>query len=570
MKLFSLLLIFAVLGFINSPGSTSSFDNAAASNEGRIVYCSPGFDPASITAKNAPLFNLPGIVRYKVTTRSKKAQQYFNQGLTLMYAFNHGESARSFKAAIELDPTFAMAYWGLAMALGPNYNAALNPTSLAEILRAVDNAQKNASSVTEKERALITALSFRFPRNEETDMSPFNEAYSRAMAEVYKQFDNDSEVAAIYADALMNEHPWNFWMKDGTPQPWTMQTLSILEAMLEKYPKHPAIIHLYVHATEASRNPEKALPYADRLADLLPAAGHIVHMPSHTYLRTGDYHKAVLVNEKASLIDSTYISQCRVQGAVPLLYYPHNIHFLAVSAFLEGNSKRALEAAWMINRKADRAQLNDNITVQHYYSIPFYVMVQLAKWDEILETKFPGENLKYPAALWHYARGMAFSAKGNYASAKDELLSLNKLASDPALETQLIWETNTASQLVNIASFVLTGEILAKEGKFDAAFSNFEKAIQIEDQLNYQEPPDWFFSIRNTYGHWLNKSGDFKKSQAMFLEDLFHYPENGYALKGLYVSLKSQGNEKDAALVDARFKKAWKFADFELSSSRLF
>lgn len=571
MKFFGLLVLLAILGYISRPDAGKRQAKKESLNApGRISYCSPSFDPSKMETKEAPLFNNPGTIHYEVTTRSKLAQRYFDQGLTMLYAFNHGEAGRSFMAAIEHDSTLAMAYWGLAMVLGPNYNAALNPSSLEDINAALGNASRFSAHASPREKALIAALSLRFPGEEVADMQPFNAAYAAAMKEVYQQYPDDAEIAATFADALMNEHPWNFWLKDGTAQPWTGEVMATLGEMLGRWPNHPAICHLYIHATEASKTPEKALPYADRLSELMPAAGHIVHMPSHTYLRTGDYHKAVLVNEKASRVDSTYIAQCKVAGAVPLLYYPHNIHFLAVAAFLEGNSRKAIDAAWMIQRNASREFINENATVQHYYSIPYYVLVQFGRWDEILQLKYPGEMLKYPAAIWHYARGMAFAAKGDLEKAGNELWALNTIASDESLGKLMIWETNSAAQIVAIASHVLSGEMAAWKKEYKKAFEAFGKAIAIEDALNYQEPPDWFFSVRHTLGHWLMKAGESVRAEKVYLEDLSNFRENGWALIGLYNSLHAQGRDIAATEAKQRFERAWKWADRRISSSRVY
>src|SRR5690606_10836591 len=540
MKYFGILTLLALVGFLNLRGLKNEKVDEEGPKRNAVVFCAPAFDPAKINAKDAPLFDDPGTFNYPVSTVSGLAQKYFNQGLTMLYAFNHGEAGRSFKAAMEYDSTMAMAYWGLAMVLGPNYNAALNPSSLSEINVAIDNAVKFSRNASEKERMLIEALAQRFPRQEVEDMAPYNTAYAKAMKRVHEAFPSDAEIAATYADALMNEHPWNLWLKDGTAQPWTADVMQALETMLAKWPDHPALCHLYIHATEASKSPEKALPQADKLGDLMPFAGHIVHMPSHTYIRTGDYHKAVLVNEKAISMDSTYIAQCKVAGAVPMYYYPHNIHFLAVSAFLEGSSAKAIDAAWMIQRNASKEFLDENATIQHYYSIPYYVLVHLGKWDDILAMKYPGEQLKYPAAIWHYARGMAYTAKGNLEKAGNELWAVEQIAADESLQKLLIWESNSASQLVTIAKQVLKGEIEATKGNYDDAFTAFKKAIEIEEALNYTEPPDWFFSVRHSLGHWLNVAGKYAQAESIYLEDLENFPSNGWALAGLYNSLKDR------------------------------
>jgi tetratricopeptide (TPR) repeat protein len=533
-----------------------------------IYFCSPSFDPAKVKEDDGPLFKGLGNLHFAVSTKNKKAQQYFNQGLTLVYAFNHGEAGRSFSTALKLDPTLAMGYWGLAMVLGPNYNAPLNPSKLEDINAAMDKAIQYASNASAKEQALIHALAKRFPREEVKDVSPYTAAYATAMKEVYEKFPDDADVLALYADALMNEHPWNFWLKDGTAQPWTAQVIGVLEKALAKFPNHPGINHSYIHAIEGAPHPEKGLVSAKRLEKMLPAAGHLVHMPSHIYIRTGDYHQGVLVNEWSTEADSTYVAQCKVEGVYPLMYYPHNIHFLAACAFFEGNSRKAIDAAWMVSRKADKRYILENATVQHYYMIPFYVMVQMAKWDDILRQPAPGESLKYPVAVWHYARGMAFGAKGKLLEAEQELTSLKKIAGEESLKSLLIWETNSAAELVNIAVNVLTAEIAMHQSKYEKAIEHFKKAIAIEDALMYQEPPDWFFSVRQSLGHVLLLAKKFEEAEKVYKEDLKMYRENGWSLMGLYQSLMGQAKENEAKEVKKRFDKAWAHADISINSSR--
>lgn len=511
-----------------------------------------------------------GKLHYKITTKSEKAQQYFNQGLALTYGFNHGEAARSFNTALRYDSTCAMAYWGLAMVLGPNYNAALNPTSLSDINSAIDNAVKYSSNAMANEKVLIHAMTKRFPREEVSDMTPYYEAYANEMKVAHRQFPHDIDIATICADALMNLHPWNLWLKDGTAQPWTGEIIELLETTLSEASSHPGAMHYYVHAIEASKQADKATVYADRLIDAMPAAGHIVHMPSHIYIRTGEYHKGVLVNESASEADSSYIAQCKVQGAVPMMYYPHNIHFLAACAFLEGNSKKAIKAAWSVSGKADKKSLAENGLVQHFYIIPYYTLIHLGRWDEILRIPQPGESIRYPVAIWYYARGMAQAAKGDMKAAETSLTILKRIAADSSLKKLLIWDMNSASDLVHIASYTLEGELLGYKKQYAASATSFRSAIAIEDNLMYTEPPDWFFSVRHSLGHWLNTAGEFAAAEKVYREDLELFKENGWALMGLYNSLAGQGKKAEAAAVKKRFNKAWQHADVKISSSRIF
>jgi tetratricopeptide (TPR) repeat protein len=528
------------------------------------VFCAPALDWSLMSDDHGPLIQEFKLVHLAIATKVDSAQLYFDQGLSQLYAFNHGEAGRSFKTAIRLDPTAAMPYWGLAMVLGPNYNAALNPGALKDINEAIQNAKSRSLTATELEKGLINALALRFPATPVENMTPYNAAYVKAMKELYELHPSSEEIAVLYIDALMNEHPWNFWLKDGTAQPWTSHTVSVIESVLKKWPDHPGAIHYYIHATEASREPEKALPFADKLAALVKGNGHLVHMPSHTYIRTGDYHKGVLVNEEASASDSVYISQCRAQGFYPMLLYPHNIHFLAACAFLEGSSRKAIDAAWMVSRKTDKKNLAESITVQHFYSIPYYVLAQLEKWEEILRLPMPGESLKYPKAIWHYARGLAFAGKSDYKNASLELTALDKIATEGTLKEQIIWDMNPAQQLVDMAVLILKGELNARQGKLDLAITQFKEAIQLEDQLNYNEPPDWFFSNRLRLGSWLIKSGQFVAAEKVYREDLETFPENGWALHGLQKALTGQGKMAEAGEVQSRFQKAWQWADITL------
>ncbi len=465
------------------------------------VYCAPAMDPVKMKDDHGPLIRAFKFVHLPVSTKVDSAQLYFDQGLSQLYAFNHGEAGRSFKTATRLDPSAPMPYWGLAMVLGPNYNAALNPGALKDIRAAIENARSRSALATDIEKELITALALRFPDAPVEDMTAFNAAYATAMKKLSNQYPSNAELAVLYIDALMNEHPWNFWLKDGTAQPWTNNTIAVIESVLKKWPEHPGAIHYYIHATEASQVPEKALPYADRLAELVKGNGHLVHMPSHTYIRTGDYHKGVLVNEEASASDSVYISQCRAQGFYPMLLYPHNIHFLAACAFLEGSTKKAIDAAWMVSRQADKKYLAESITVQHFYSIPFYVLVQLEKWEDILRLPMPEESLIYPKAIWHYARGLAYAGRSDFNKAEQELQNLEKIVKDGTLKSMLIWDLNSAQQLVEMALLVLDGELKARQGNTAMAIGQFREAVKLEDQLNYNEPPDWFFPIASGLGH---------------------------------------------------------------------
>lgn len=541
------------------------------SNPGSIpVYCMPSLDPEKLKDDHGPLVPSFTLVKFPFTSQSDSARLFFDQGLSQLYAFNHGEAGRSFRTAIRLDPGAAMSYWGLAMVLGPNYNAALDPGALSAINESVQKAVSLSGKASPLEKELITALAKRFPVTPPQDMSAYNAAYAAAMEQLYARYPENAEVAVLYIDALMNEHPWNLWLKDGKAQPWTPKIVRTIEAVLSKWPAHIGAIHYYIHATEASGNAGVALPYADKLGQLAPGNGHLLHMPSHTYIRTGDYHKGVVVNEAAVLSDSNYINQCKASGFYPMLLYPHNIHFLAACAFLEGSTEKAMKAAWLVSANADKKNLDKNVTVQHYYIIPYYMMVHLGKWDEILRLPMPGESLVYPRAIWHYARGMALANRKAFPAAEKELEHIRKILDEKVLQKQLIWDLNTAADLAGIGYQVLKGELRALQGNYDEAIPCFQEAVALEDRLNYNEPPDWFFSARHSLGHWLIRAGNPMEAASVYEKDLLTFPENGWALKGLYNAQIAQGMHDAASKTAERFEKAWKWADIGIGSSRHF
>lgn len=569
-KLLLLFIIIAPLSLLllSAARSTENDVNENKTEKSSYQYCAPAFDPDVAGKDGAILIKGMGTLHYPVTTASPKAQQFFDQGLTLVYAFNHGEALRSFKEAVKLDEKCAMAYWGIAMVLGPNYNASLDPSKLNDINNAISNAQRYAVATTEKEQGLVAALAQHFPKTETKDMAPYNAAYVAAMKGLYEKYPADVEIATLYADAMMNEHPWDLWEKNGNARPWTPALRKVLEETIKANPNHPGAIHFYLHTMEASREAAAALPVADKLGSILPAAGHIVHMPSHIYIRTGHYHKGVLVNERASVADSSYLQQCKVNKIAPFLYYQHNIHFLAACAFLEGNSKKAMAAAWNVASKS-RKEFIQSATVQHYSNIPFYVMVHLGRWNEILNTPRPTDGYLYREAIWHYSQGMALANTGKINEAEKEMALVQQYAMNAALKEQRIWDMNSVQDLVRIAALTLGSEIAMKQGRYEHSIALLQEALVIEDQLNYTEPPDWFFSVRHSLGRVLVMDKKYKEAEAVYEADMLNLPENGWALMGLYQSLRGQGKMKEAEDVMQRFKKAWQWADMEISASRV-
>jgi tetratricopeptide (TPR) repeat protein len=551
------------------------------------VYCAPGFDPEELKKEGAPIFEGLGDLYYAVSTRSEKAQQYFNQGLTWAFAFNHGEAARSFREAARIDSLFAMAWWGYAWVLGPNINASMDLNLLEEANNAIDKAMQVRAELPEKEKMFIEAIRQRYPTTAPSDpkeMMKYSEAFAEAMRKMHAAYPDDVHITTIFAESLLDLHPWNYWNKDGEPLPWVKEIQDLLEAAIKIDPKHPGANHYYIHTMEASKTPEKAMKSADLLRDLLPAAGHLVHMPAHIYIRTGRYHDGTIANEKAAKADSHYITQCRIQGLYPLTYFPHNYHFMAATAFFEGNSKQSIDAAWLVAKFSnDKKMMREPGmgTLQHYSMIPLFTMVHFGKWDDILQLQRPDSDLDYPNAVWHYARGMAFAARQNLDSAKYSLEQLDKLSKSEQLETITVWELNKVGDIANIALNVLKGEIAYVESfismdsatnpvKLNEAIAHLEAAMAIEDKLNYNEPPDWFFSVRHTLGNVLNRAGRYADAEKTYRRDLFLYPENGWSLIGLYNSLTGQGKTQEAAEVKKRFDLAWQWADVKISTSRVY
>jgi tetratricopeptide (TPR) repeat protein len=522
------------------------------------------------SGKKAPLFKGLEGIDFKITTKSSEAQIYFNQGLMLSYGFNHAEAARSFFEATRQDSTCAMAYWGYAYVLGPNYNGGMESDNYQRAYAATQKAIALSGNCTPKEKALIEALKPRYTAAPPADRKPLDIAYAAAMKKVYSQFPNDPDIGALYAESMMDLHPWDLYDKaTRKPKAWTPELVKLVEQLIQKYPKHPGGHHFYVHALEASSNPEKALQSSALLDTLVPGAGHLVHMPSHIYINTGDYHLGTLSNIHAVEVDSNYTTACHAQGVYPLAYYPHNYHFLAATATLEGNSKWAWKAAKKLqtNTALDIMRMPGWGTLQHYYTIPYYIAVKLSMWDTILALPAPEKDLVYPQAIWHYARAMAYLGKQNLPEAKKELTTLSSIATDSSLQKLTVWDINTTFDLVQIAEKVVRAEIAVKENQMAAANQLFREAVAIEDNLNYNEPPDWFFSVRHHWGAALLKAGNYKEAERVYREDLTRWKKNGWALLGLYQSLNFQKNTAEASKYKAAFDASWKYADINIRSS---
>lgn len=521
------------------------------------------------TQQIAPLFDNLGNLHFKITTKKERAQEFFNQGLKLSYAFNHAEAHRSFMEAARLDPNAAMAYWGQAFALGPNIN---DPQPLDDRKEKYNEAMAKAKllaiKASPKEQALITALENRYSEDLTMDVAVLNMAYMKAMEKVASQFPKDANIQILYAASAMNTVPWNYWDKEGNPSPNIKEAKSALEKAMKLEPKNPGGHHYYIHMVELPY-PDLGVASADKLASLMPGAGHIVHMPSHIYIRVGRYLDAVKVNQSAILADEDYIAQCFGQGLYPLAYYPHNIHFLWSSASLLGASEIAIDAAKKTAEKVPTGELVTLPFLQDFASTPLLAYTRFGKWNQILTIPAPSTDIKHLSLIRHYARGIAFIRKGNIKDAQEELDAIKILKNDPELETLVATANNPSIKSANIAFEIVAGELAALKGNTSKAIEHMKKAVVFEDGLTYTEPAAWHIPTRQNLGAILMKAGKYEDAEKVYNEDLKILRQNGWSLMGLYQSLKAQGKIEEAQSIKQEFDKAWKHAEIDIDTSIL-
>jgi tetratricopeptide (TPR) repeat protein len=522
----------------------------------------------------APLFEGMGKFTREITTKDPGAQKYFNQGMVLAFGFNHAESIRSFKAAQKLDDTCAMCFWGEALATGPNINVTSNGKAVMS-----DDEKKNAWAALQKaverkgnasqvEQDFIGALTRRYSEDIKADREPLDKAYADAMRDLHKKYPDDDEAATLFAEALMDTMPWDYWLGDGRAKPETAEVLDTLEAVIKRTPEHPLALHLYIHAVEASKDPGRAEKAADTLANLVPGSGHLVHMPAHIYWRVGRYNDASEANVRAANVDEEYIAACNAQGFYPAAYYPHNIHFLWAASSMEGRSKLAIESARRVAKNVKVEQIKEFPTVELFKTIPILALVQFGKWDDVLkEPEFP-ENFDYSNAIRNYARGVAYSRKGEIEKAKAERTGIAQ-AMKTVTVSFLDKNDYPASELLKIADKLLEGEIAMAQKKYPAAVAAFQAAVDRQDALPYTEPPFWYYPTRQSLGMALLESGDNSKAEAVYKKDLEIYPRNGWSMFGLLQSLEAQNKSDEAAEVKKKFDNVWQKSDIKLTSSRL-
>lgn len=520
--------------------------------------------PASTVA----LFDSFGALHRDIGTRVPAAQRYFDQGLRMTYGFNHEAAGRAFAEAARLDPTCAVCVWGQALVLGPNINLPMPDDAAAPATRLAKRALELADNAQPRDRALIEALQLRYADPAPSDRAPLDEAYAKAMADVVRRFPDDDDAATLYAEALMDLSPWAYWTRDGAPAAHTNDITATLERVLARNPEHIGAVHYYIHAVEASKSPQRAERYADKLAALAPGSGHLVHMPAHIYIRTGRYHDATLTNFAATTADKAFLSVCRgSNGVYPLGYVPHNWHFANMTAGLHGSRTLALEAAAQTAQRADRDQLETLEFMQQYLVTPLFTQVRFGQWDAILAQAQPPAALPYPTAIWRFARGMAQVRRNDLDAAATELRALQATMRNSAM-TELKLGNNTADLLLPVAEAMLRGELALRRGQARPGLAALREAAAAEDRLAYDEPADWPLPVRPYLGAALLQAGNAHDAALVFAEDLQTYPENGWSLFGLAQAQRAVGDTAAAADSERRYRAAWQWADTPLTASR--
>lgn len=519
----------------------------------------PASAQAAYVDSEPPLWDNLGTLSYNITTSNARAQQYFDQGLRLAYAFNHLEAQRAFRMAQKLDSKCAMCFWGEALVLGPNINAPMEPSAVGPAWSAIERANALAEHASPKEQALIEALSKRYDKNPKADRKRLDEAYAAAMGKLAERFPKDSEIATLYAESLMDLTPWDYWEDHGRkPKGRTAEILNVLERVLADQPDHPGAIHYYIHMVEASDRPERAEPYADRLAGLMPGAGHLVHMPGHLYYRLGRYRDALEANRTAIEVDEAYLKETGAKGIYAEAYYPHNVHFLMVSAQMAGDGNTALAAA----EKLDEVISDDMVSavpwLQLVKAAPYFARTQFGPPETVLTMADPESKFPYVQAMWRYARGVAAADKGAPQEARAELGALIEIAKTADF-SGLTEAGVPAPDIVRIAQEVLTARIAQAEGDLANAALAFEKASALQEKLAYMEPPYWYYPVRRSVGALRFLQGDLAGAEREFDASLREAPNDAWALWALTEVYRKQG--KDSAAADAERRLAKMRAD---------
>lgn len=506
-----------------------------------------------------------GTYHFPITTKSRLAQAYFDQGIRLSYAFNHAEAIRSYEEVLRQDPAAGMAYWGIAHALGPNINAPMDRAAERRAVAAMNKARQLAPKLSASERDYVAALSYRYSDVSRSNRKAEDQKYADAMRVLAKKYPADLDAATLAAEALMNLNPWDYWTPDGQPKRGTQEVLTILERVLKQNPNHPGACHYYVHAVEASTQPERAIPCADRLPKLMPGAGHLVHMPAHIYMRVGRYAEAVERNLHGAHVDEALLREGR-RGFYTMYYYPHNLHFLWAALLMEGRSREAKQAATDLEKAFSPEMVKEVPELELYSPTKLFGLVRFGQWEAILKEPPPSWHLAYTTGIFHYARGLAFARRGELGHADEERRLLGIAVE--AMHSSRIVGYNSAKSLLQIAEQVLVGELAALRGQEELAVRALAEAVELEDPLVYDEPPAWYYAVRQSLGAVLLKFGRAQEAERAYREDLARHPNNGWSLFGLAQALASQGRKEEASAVEQRFRTAWARADVVLTASR--
>lgn len=528
-----------------------------------------GDDRGPMSRGRVALYDNLGSHHHQITTAVDLAQEYYDQGLRLLYAFNHAEAANSFREAERIDPKCAMCAWGIALALGPNINDAMSPDNNAEAHAALQRALAGAADVTPREQSFIRAMAERYSATPEDARANLDSAYASAMREVADAHPNDMEAQVLYADALMNLSPWYYWEHDGSPRPGTRELLSRLEYVMEEDPNHPGACHLFIHAEEA-HDPTRAVDCAERLAGLMPGAGHLVHMPGHIYIRVGRYADAIEQNKHAVHADESYLEGAHVshRGIYPEGYYPHNYHFMSFAASMAGDSETAIYAARQVAEKLGPEATRKIGWLEAVTPVVYWTLVTFGQWDQILAEPLPPADRRFTLGQAYYARGIAFAAKGMWVEAQVALDSVRAIAENFRKPTDVDPFASDLKIALDIAGHALAGEIALRRDEPDEAAEEFRSAVELEDSMVYTEPPTWYYPMRQSLGVALLAAGRAAKAERVYREDLARFPENGWSLFGLHQSLQAQGKSQEAREVKERFEQAWQHADVTLVASR--
>ena len=496
-------------------------------------------------------------ITYDITTDKPEAQAWFNEGLAFTYNFNHGEAIAAFKQAQAIDPDCAMCYWGEAFALGPNINAPMFDEAVTPAFAAINKAIALRDNASEKEQALINALGYRYESAPLADRSKLDNAFADAVDAVALAYPEDDFIAALAAEANMDTQPWDYWADGGrTPKGRTARTVSLLESVIARNPNYTAAIHLYIHITEASRDPYRAAEHADRLAALSPGLGHLIHMPSHTYYRIGRFKQALDHNIAAVAADQAYLDQADASMLYEYGYFTHNIHFAMTSAQMSGDAATALAMAEKLDEKLPIEMAAAAPWVQPIKAAPYYAMVQFADPASILATDDPGEDMPFLQGAWHYARGEASVKSGDLAAAQEEVEAISAIIADADM-SNLTGGGVPALDILNIARLTIIGRAAAAEGALDTAIEAMEEVVALQEAIAYTEPPYWYYPSKQTLASMLLQAGKTERAEQLFLESLTESPNNAWVLFGLAEAYKAQGDKNGAKYANALFKDAW-------------